>query len=216
MPVRPLTIPCAILALLFVCSTATAQRTAIAERGPVEDLPSQFASRADAIRNGGDFVRVEGPTVDARVMAVREEFQRQMHVLVYTLAPDSSFGATHHLVVPTGTWDPTLSFLNVTGTDWLVFDHMQSGGTGILRFALLVVAWDGQRFRPVASESLDYTCARPTSVANYQLKVRHAFASNGGGVSLRFDYELLKDEKRLGGVERHAPVECGAFRVRIS
>ena len=47
-----------------------------------------------------------------------------------------------------------------------------------------------EAFRTVANESLDYGCVRPTSDADYEMKVQHVFDSSGNALSLRLDYTL--------------------------
>ena len=82
MPVRPLTISLALLAVLFVRPSIAAAQTRY-----TENLPAQFASRAEAEQNGCDFSHVEGPSVDACVLTGFGA--NQMDVLIYTPAPDS-------------------------------------------------------------------------------------------------------------------------------
>jgi hypothetical protein len=70
-------------------------------------------------------------------------------------------------------------------------------GTGIYQRVLFVIAWDGERFRTVAAESLSYRCSRPTSPADYLLEVTYKFEP-GADPTIRLNYALTENARTIG------------------
>jgi hypothetical protein len=199
MRLRQLAVLLNLLTVALCVSSLARTQGAAAQRSATrysETLPSRFLSQTEAKQAGCAFGHVEGPTVNACVLTGFT--QNQMDVVIYERSEGSSYTAGHHFVIPSWSWGAKLSFLDAHGTDWLVVDTEGMRGTGISQRILLVIAWDGRSFRTVAAESLGYGCYRPSAQADYKLEVQHAFGSTNGAPSIRLDYELLKDNQRVG------------------
>jgi hypothetical protein len=164
-----------------------------------EQPPSQFGSRAVATRAGCRFAAVKGADSESCVLASTQ--QDPMRVVVYDRAADGTFRAAQNLIIPSWAWGAKLSFERFIspGPEWLVIDTAGMHGTGISQRVLLLIGWDGARFRTVAAESVRYECSRPTSSAAYVFHAAHSFIATGSATMLQFRYELTRDGQRVGG-----------------
>jgi hypothetical protein len=84
---------------------------------------------------------------------------------VYDQAIDGAHAVANELALPSQYHESTLALASMPGqrTEWLVIESTGMHGTAIGQRVLFVVGWNGDRFRTVAAESLDYRCSRPTS-----------------------------------------------------
>ena len=136
-------------------------------------LPHRFASRSEAAAAGCLFGHVKGPQVDTCVLG--QYAGSSLNLTVYAPTRDGAMAAGNELAIPSQYYETTLELVDMQGqgTDWMVIETTGMHGTAIGQRVLLVIAWQVDRFRVVAAESLDYHCYRPPAPADYALQVRH-------------------------------------------
>lgn len=163
-----------------------------------QGLPRRFASRSEALEAGCRFAAVKGPATDTCVLTGFRD--RHLDIVVYERGSGGAYAASDEMAISSWYEGATLSLVDLLGThtDWLVIDTEGMRGTGIFQRVLLVIGWDGSRFRTAAAESLHYRCSRPTSPEDYSLEVRHTFAPLRGAPGLHLDYELMRADQRIG------------------
>jgi len=164
----------------------------------VTGLPPRFASRSAAVMAGCRMSVLKGAGSETCVLT---ELQSDpMRIMVYQRSSDGVYTASNEMAITSWSWTAKLSLTDIlgTGADGLVIDTAGIHGTGINQRILLAIAWDGSRFRTVATESLGYGCYRPTATADYQLAVDHKFVTTNGKRTLQLKYELTKDKQRIG------------------
>jgi hypothetical protein len=161
------------------------------------DLPAGFPSQGAADKAGCRIKAVLGPGTNACVLAEYED--QQMDLGVYKKS-GNSYSAVQQMVIPAHAWDAHLSFLDALrkGTDWLVIETPGMYGTGIHQQIVLILAWDGARFRTVAAETLNYECNLQVSEPDYKLDVHRILESRGDTPILHFEYEVLSDDQPVG------------------
>jgi hypothetical protein len=161
------------------------------------DLPPGFPSQGAADKAGCRHAPVLGPGIDACVLTKFED--QQMDLGVYKKSRNS-YGVAQEMVIPAHGWDAHLSFVDALhkGTDWLVIETPGMYGTGISQQIVLILAWDGERFRTVTAETLNYRCQMLASDPEYKLDVHRIVESSGGTPVLHFEYEMLKDDQPVG------------------
>ena len=200
MHVRRLIVPPFML-LVAICAFSFVGMPRVSAQGSkslfyTENLPTSFSSAEAAKSAGCDFAHVEGPAIDACLFA--SFGGNEMDIVIYEPSEGGSYRIGNRVVVTSWYWDGKLFFLNVSGTDWLVIETDGTHGTGIAQSILLIIAWDGSRFRTVATETLGYRCT-PTDDMNYVLDVQHRFEETlGAPPDLHLDYELKSHEQTIG------------------
>jgi len=180
------------------CSTALLFLTALVFVQASPDLPQRFASREAAAQAGCRFHRVKGAATDTCVFTVAQG--DPMPIGIYDRSADGRYVIANELKIPSWSWSAKVSFDEVlqAGTDCLVIDTAGMHGTAISQRALLLIGWDGARFRTAAVESLRYGCFRPTAAADYEMKVSYSFATANGGRRLQLAYSLTRDNQEIG------------------
>lgn len=179
-------------AVVFALLSPPALRQASSE------LPVRLASRSAAEKAGCRFAHIKGPSIDSCILTIFHD--NQMDLAIYEPSRDGVYTRAHFLELSSWYWDAKLSFVDAlnSGTDWIAISTEGMRGTGIHHRILLVIGWDGARFRTLASETLDYGCFRPTSPDDFKLEVRYAFETLSGRPGIRINYELIKNEARIG------------------
>jgi len=162
-----------------------------------DGLPSGFSSRDAAGQAGCQFEPVEGSAHDTCVLVAFTGSEAD--VGIYERGRGNRYGLAHRLAVPSQYWETSVSYVESPGADaeWMAVETNGATGTGIHHRILLLLAWDGGRFRPRALESLDYRCYRPTTPSDFALDVQQAFAIEGGAASIRLHYDLRRDDVTL-------------------
>lgn len=162
-------------------------------------LPDQFESRKEAEKAGCQFAPIKGPDYDTCVM--KSFHGNQMDVAIYDKAPSGAYVISDQMPITSWYWNAKLSFVDVlrNGTQWLVVVTEGMRGTGFHQRILLVIAWDGKKFRTVAAESLEYRIgALPPPDPTFELKVNYVFEPSSGTPRLRLDYALYRDDQTIG------------------
>jgi beta-lactamase regulating signal transducer with metallopeptidase domain len=167
-------------------------------RSAGQGFPRRFASHSEAVEAGCRFAAVKGPATDTCVLTGFRD--RHLDIVVYERVSGGAYAASDEMAISSWFEGATLSLVDLLGnqTDWLVIDTEGMRGPGMFQRVLLVIGWDGSRFRTAAAESLHYRCSRPTSPEDYRLEVRHAFAPLRGAPGLHFEYQLMRADQRIG------------------
>src|SRR5580765_5386526 len=161
------------------------------------DLPARLASRSAAEKAGCRFAHLKGPSIDSCILTTFHG--NQMDLAVYEPSQDGVYAKSTVMEISSWYWDAKVSFIDAAekNTNWMAISTEGMRGTGISQRVLLVIGWDGSRFRTLASETLDYDCYFPTSPEDFKLQVHYAFELMSGRPGLRIQYELMKAGDRI-------------------
>jgi hypothetical protein len=197
--------------LLWLTLLAAGAGSAVSAQTPIDRPRVTFATRDDATRAGCRPASVKGPGTDTCV--THSFHDNQLDLVVYEKPTGGAYAASDVMAITSWYWGAKLSLVDAlgAGTQWMAVDTEGMRGTGISQRVLVVIAWDGARFRTVATETLGYRCSRPTSAADYRLDVRQTFESSEGTPRIRLDFELSRDEQRVGAWTGGLRWNAGAF-----